>query len=98
LITLQPVSTSWVSPTERPELLEQVKLSATPTPGQCQVLATALNVRSGPGIDYPAVAWLSAGQEVKPLGDLSAGWLQVETVWKKSGWINTKYIACEGQP
>ena len=52
------------------------------------VVASALNVRSGPGIGYPIVGSLSAGDQVI-VQDISApieAWVQHET-----GWSAVKY-------
>jgi uncharacterized protein YgiM (DUF1202 family) len=84
----------WPTPTPRRELLTLHVWNSTPAPGRCVVSATALNVRSGPDVSFPAVAWLSAGQEVTLLGDPGAKWLHVETTWKAQGWVNAAFVEC----
>jgi len=65
----------------------------TPTPKSdsgvtfCTVTADFLNVRTGPGTQYPATSWLRAG-EVVTIKDTSGRWLQTP-----AGWIHGSY--CE---
>lgn len=51
----------------------------------CTVTATALNVRSGPGIHYPVLSWVRFGDVVEIL-DTSGAWLETD-----AGWIHGSY-------
>lgn len=81
----------------------------TPTPAetvtpQAKVVAWALNVRSGPGIDQPVIAALSQGDTVPILDtDPATGWLQVQLPdGQKTGWItgSATYVSVitDGKP
>ena len=53
------------------------------------VLTRALNVRSGPGTNYPVIGALKQGDEVAIVGRHSAsGWWQVALVSGKTGWVS----------
>lgn len=53
-----------------------------------------LNVRDGPGADYPIIEKLSNGDVVVPLVRTSTGeWLKVQAN-AKEGWASTNFIAC----
>lgn len=54
----------------------------------CTVTAYTLNVRSGPGVEYGAVAWLTRG-EIVTIHDQRGAWYDIGT-----GWINSTY--CKG--
>ena len=43
------------------------------------VLATTLNVRSGPGTEYTIVAQLYSGEDVIVTGEVGDGWLNIKT-------------------
>ncbi|MFZ6029638.1 MAG: SH3 domain-containing protein [Chloroflexota bacterium] len=75
-------------------------VTAEPRPTQartCEVNTPALNVRSGPGLDYPAVSWLYAGDTVtvRPIPHPTA-WLPVESGDGLAGWVKAEF--CEVQP
>ncbi|HXV99402.1 MAG TPA: SH3 domain-containing protein, partial [Anaerolineae bacterium] len=93
------------SPTSTP------KLAATPTPQpsnpptlqpettettQAEIITWGLNVRSGPGVNYPVAAHLAQGTIVPVLEiDPDTGWLQVELPGsQETGWIsnNPAYV------
>jgi multidrug resistance efflux pump len=69
------------------------KAEATP---QVEVVAWGLNVRSGPGVEYPVVAGLAQGDIAPVLAvDPQSGWLQVQLPdGKNTGWIsgNPAYV------
>ncbi len=57
------------------------------------VAAYRLNVRSGPGLNYPVLALLYRGEEVRLLGRNYAGtWLKVEASYNFRGWVSGYYI------
>ncbi len=54
----------------------------------CRVLAEALNVRSGPGINYSPVSFLASDQGFEPLGVSPGGsWLRVRLESGEEGWV-----------
>ncbi|MFZ6029885.1 MAG: SH3 domain-containing protein [Chloroflexota bacterium] len=57
----------------------------TPTMKACTVTSLALNVRSGPGLDYPAVDWLRAGERITITNQVDE-WLHAHTGWIKSSY------------
>ncbi len=53
------------------------------------IVAPALNVRSGPGVSYPAFDILVQGERVAVIGyDENSDWWQVELADGKSGWVS----------
>ncbi len=53
------------------------------------VLTPALNVRSGPGTNYPVIGGLKLGASVQIVGRHSAsGWWQVSFQGAKTGWVS----------
>jgi TolB protein len=64
----------------------------TPTPvsvPQAEVIVAWLNVRQGPGVDYPVIDLARAGDVFEVVGVDPAGeWLQVETEAGGPGWIS----------
>lgn len=57
---------------------------------QAEIIAWGLNVRSGPGIDYPVIATLTQGDIVTVIEvDADIGWFQVRLpAAEKIGWIS----------
>jgi multidrug resistance efflux pump len=57
---------------------------------QVEIITWGLNVRTGPGMDYPVFAHLAKGQVVTVLTvDPKTGWLQVQLpTAEQSGWIS----------
>ncbi|HMQ52242.1 MAG TPA: PA14 domain-containing protein [Anaerolineae bacterium] len=57
------------------------------------VTAYRLNVRSGPGLSYPAVGSLSRGQEVRLLGrDWPGRWVIIDAPGNLRGWVSARYV------
>jgi multidrug resistance efflux pump len=90
--TLQPSPT----PTSQPANLPPLSPSPTPTPQptavpapQAEIITWGLNVRSGPGVNYPVVAHLAQGSVVPVLEiDAQSGWLHVQLpAGEQTGWI-----------
>ncbi|HSN74778.1 MAG TPA: tetratricopeptide repeat protein [Anaerolineae bacterium] len=83
--------------------LQQLQPTATPTPviqaaptPFIQVQTDSLNVRLGPGTDYPIVGQLSAGGQLALLGRNEAGdWLVVCCVDDRPGWVATRLVSTE---
>jgi serine protease Do len=68
-----------------------------PTAGEmtADVIASALNVRSGPGTDYPRLGTVTAGERLVVLGQTNnCAWLRVITSAGLQGWVsgNPAYI------
>jgi uncharacterized protein YraI len=66
---------------------------------QLTVLAEALNVRSGPGVNYPAVGLLARGDQATLVGHHAAsGWWQVDLPDGSTGWVSggAAYVAVSG--
>jgi hypothetical protein len=66
---------------------------------QLSVIAEALNVRSGPGISYPARDVLLQGEQVEIVGRHSAsGWWQVRLDDETTGWVSggAAYVQVSG--
>jgi Tol biopolymer transport system component len=66
---------------------------------QLTVVAQALNVRSGPGVSYPAVGLLVRGDQVPVVGQHAAnGWWQVELPDGGRGWVSggAAYVSVSG--
>jgi uncharacterized protein YgiM (DUF1202 family) len=58
------------------------------------VNASVLNVRSGPGVGFPAVARLNRGAILSLIGrNADATWAQVQLASGVQGWINAHYLA-----
>lgn len=77
--------------TPRPQ--ESPGATETPTLDVCIVTAAeALNLRTGPGVEYPVTYWLAAG-DVLRIAKSFNGWLYVTTQDGRAGWVNSIY--CE---
>jgi sugar lactone lactonase YvrE len=66
---------------------------------QLTVLAEGLNVRSGPGVAYPAVGLLTQGEQATLIGHHAAsGWWQVQLPGGGTGWVTggAAYVAVSG--
>ncbi len=102
--TATPTATGTATPTSTPTATATLDLagpaaqaaatgapSASPlaptTPLPAFVLTTA-NLRSGPGLTYPIVAAIAAGQQVLPLARNQAGdWIQLDMAGEGQVWI-----------
>jgi HlyD family secretion protein len=88
-VTLNPTAT--MMPVQQ-EAIPTVTPTATetPPPVQAEVIAWGLNVRSGPGINYPIIATLTKGDTVPVVEvESNSGWLQVRLpAGEKTGWIS----------
>lgn len=56
--------------------------------GQLTVIAPALNVRSGPGVTYPAFNVLKQGDQVAAISHDTSGWWQVQLPDGSIGWVS----------
>jgi uncharacterized protein YraI len=66
---------------------------------QLTVVAQALNVRSGPGVSYPAINMLQQGNQVAVVGyDATTDWWQIQLPNNQTGWVSggTAYVSVSG--
>ena len=69
-------------------------VTSAQAPTATVINASVLNVRSGPGVGFPAVARLNRGAVVSLLGrNADATWAKVQLVSGIQGWINGNYLA-----
>lgn len=89
-------------------LFDLTAVSVTPTPGSATATPTpvtqainftgvvntgALNVRSGPGVQFGRIAAVYFGDGVILLGrNADATWLYIQTASTVRGWVNARYI------
>jgi hypothetical protein len=86
---------SW-SPTNTPETATSVASAATPIPAvtpsapiSATIKTDALNLRAGPGVEYPTLKKLGQGEQVRVVGQFDGcAWLQVVTTADQQGWIS----------
>jgi hypothetical protein len=87
--TLSPTATAEVSPTP----------TATPQPGAPLATTVAdLNIRGGPGTNYPVLGLLKAGQTAEITGrSADGGWWQIKFsgVASERGWLSAKYVTAQ---
>lgn len=81
------------SPTPTPTIAAVIEAPAlpttTPAPPQAQVIVSALNIRQGPGPDYPVIGVARSGDLLDVTGINNGGdWLQVVTKDGGYGWIS----------
>jgi uncharacterized protein YgiM (DUF1202 family) len=81
------------------ELITSVPVSSLPVTGapapvsSGTVAVGALNVRSGPGVEYNVITAVTHGQIVGLIGrNASSTWLQIQTPNGTVGWVNSSYI------
>lgn len=90
-------------PSQAQEALRQLQPPATATPETLaaptpfvQVQGDSLNVRLGPGTDFPIVGQLSAGSQLALVGrDASGDWLVVCCIDGKPGWVAARLVSTE---
>jgi len=90
-------------PSQAQEALRQLQPPATATPEMAaaptpfvQVQEDLLNVRLGPGTDFPIVGQLSAGSQLALVGrDVSGDWLVVCCIDGKPGWVAARLVSTE---
>ncbi len=99
--TARPIPTGTATPTQSPTRVNSTPTNSshpteTPPSVEAEIVTWGLNVRAGPGVDYPVVASLSQGETVPILDiDLNSGWLKVQPpADKQAGWItdNPAYV------
>ena len=71
--------------------LETVPVGTLPAPAKdIRIIdGTLVNIRSGPGTDYPVILQLQGGTEVEVLEDPGAGWIRMQNPeTREMGWIS----------
>jgi uncharacterized protein YgiM (DUF1202 family) len=90
----EPVGQNPVSPTAPAEVTQSpISEDAGPVFGTAVINSGALNLRSGPGLEYDPVGVAYNGQEIfllEPPG--SRVWIQVRLADGKQGWMNSNYL------
>ncbi len=87
--TPRPTDTPWPTFTPAPTIVPV-------TPGIASgVISSTVNVRMGPGTNYPAVTKLNKGTKISVRGrDIESRWLFL--VPPPSGWVNRDYVSLMG--
>jgi uncharacterized protein YraI len=88
--TFTPVATATPVATPTP--------AATATPSVTQITASdgLVNVRSGPGTDYPKIGQANQGESYKVTGQVDGGaWLQIDFK-SKPGWVSKDLVSVGG--
>jgi uncharacterized protein YgiM (DUF1202 family) len=68
----------------------QVSPSPVPTPERCIVTTDVLQLRACAGTHCTVLDWLKEGEKLVIL-DANDGWLHVQTLAGKTGWVKAKY-------
>ena len=71
--------------------------ASVPAPAQA-IAATNMNVRSGPGVNYPVVGALQSGQTAPVTGlSYDRGWWQIKFAGGPDGfgWVSVKYVTAQ---
>jgi hypothetical protein len=96
--------TSLPSPTPSPSAIpippptNTPTATITPTPIMPQVVSeTPVNVRSGPGLNYPVIGALRPGEKLEVIGrDEQAAWWQVQLAGGVVGWVSNSVVEASG--
>ena len=56
------------------------------------VNTSSLNVRSGPGVQFRAIAVVQGGTDVNVVSRDSNGWVQIQIPGSVTGWVNGRYL------
>jgi uncharacterized protein YgiM (DUF1202 family) len=96
--TAAPTETPTEAPTEVPTETP-TELAPLPIVDVAYIHSGALNLRSGPGLDYPAVDIAYNRDEVYLLGSQGYDpWMLIRLPSGSEGWVNAKYLRAEPQP
>jgi uncharacterized protein YgiM (DUF1202 family) len=97
-VVTAPTETPTEAPTEVPT---ETPTEPAPLPivDVAYIHSGALNLRSGPGLDYPAVDIAYNRDEVYLLGSQGYDpWMLIRLPSGSEGWVNAKYLRAEPQP
>ena len=92
--------TGWVNARYVQSSVPISSLPVTQPTGSLNAVVTAsfLNVRSGPGANFPIVARLSNGAALNLIArNAESSWAQVSSPGGAQGWVSTRYIAASVQ-
>lgn len=64
----------------------------SPAYSSLTVVSAALNVRQGPGANYPVLSVVTLGDTLKVLAT-APGWLYVQTATGQTGWVDQRYTS-----
>ncbi|MGE0085518.1 MAG: SH3 domain-containing protein [Desulfococcaceae bacterium] len=76
-----------------PPVVQNIPVVTPPLSGeadQVSVTTQVLNVRSGPGFDYPVILQVVQGDSLTVRGE-KEGWLYVQTAGGESGWVVSRF-------
>ena len=98
-----PVKTTAPTPTKKPAPTKPKPTTAPAQPPpatvQCQIKSRALNIRGGPGTNFPVVTAVRNPATLVASGRNDRGdWLAVKAPNGKDGWAATKYLNCNPAP
>lgn len=96
LATLQPASAGADAQNDSPEPAGTALTEPQPEPEQDirQIRASRVNMRQGPGTNYPVITRLLGGDEVIVFEDSGTGWLHLRAPGKgKVGWIAASLVS-----
>lgn len=92
LLVACTMSTSTANLAARPHQDVPTPLPTATPQVQGKVNVSALTVRTGPGVEYPAIGWLTTGQRVI-IQAKSNGWGQItSTESELEGWVNLHFL------
>lgn len=76
-------------------VFKNADLDATPTGDTCRIEVTAdvLNVRAGPGADFPLVEKLGRGDEVEATSETANGFRSLG----ENRWVATEFVTTHGK-
>jgi uncharacterized protein YraI len=95
--TVAPTTAPTAAPTSAPTATPQPTTAPTPAVPIAVVTAATVNVRSGPGTDYPRVGSVVAGQTCAIVGrNQAATWWKLSCVGDVSGWVFGELLALAG--
>jgi len=97
-----PVASDWQPQATQPtgaarSVTAEASIAMT---GTVTTVDKALNVRAGPGTDYPIVGTQAPGATLALIGrDVSSDWLQIAPAsGDEIGWVAARYVRVEGDP
>jgi uncharacterized protein YraI len=73
--------------------LAYITTATSPSTSHAVVNIESMNVRLGPGTEYPVLAYAVRGNELIILGQAyNCGWLEVRTPDGQTGWVSSTYV------
>jgi SH3 domain-containing protein len=94
LASLEDGAASLIQATVTDETPAPVVVNTAPEPDLREITGTRVNMRQGPGTNYPILLRLSIGQDVEVLDNSGTGWLRLRTVPDRTmGWIAASLVS-----